>query len=467
MSHRPPVSSELSRDLNLFHVTMMGLGMMIGAGVFLGTGKTIHESGPGGVLMTFAFNGLIALFTAMSYAELSSAVPKAGGAYNFARIGFGRGTSFVAGWMEWFASAVAGSLYALCFATYTISFLAASFPGVVPESATSNPFVLKGVAVAVAIAFIYINYRGASETGKIGALMTLLQTLFLVFIGLVGLWVAFRHPERLGNFDAFVPNGMGALMVTMGFTAVAFEGYEVIAQAGDETKDPRRNIPKAMLYSVLIVTITYVVVAFATLVAIPADADYLVTAEGVRLAPWEWIGGYGEMGFREAILKLIPRGGDILLTLAVIFASTSALNATIYSATRASYAMGRDRMLPASFEKISSKRKTPYVALFGTGAIVIFVATLLPTEDVVGSASIMFLFLFLLVNVCVIRIRLNMGDELQYGFIMPLFPLFPVLAIICQAVLAVHLHEMSTMAWIIAPIWISVTRYSTLSGIER
>ena len=181
MSHRPPVSSELSRDLNLFHVTMMGLGLMIDAGVFLGTGKTIHESGPGGVLMTFAFNGLIALFTAMSYAELSSAVPKAGGAYNFARIGFGRGTSFVAGWMEWFASAVAGSLYALCFATYTISFLAASFSGVVPESATSNPFVLKGVAVAVAIAFIYINYRGASETGKIGALMTLLQTLFLFF----------------------------------------------------------------------------------------------------------------------------------------------------------------------------------------------------------------------------------------------------------------------------------------------
>ncbi|MHC4201689.1 MAG: APC family permease, partial [Planctomycetota bacterium] len=107
--------SELSRDLTLFHVTMMGLGMMIGAGVFLGIGNAIHEAGPGGVLLTFALNGVIAIFTAMSYAELSSAVPRAGGAYNFARLAFGRGTSFLAGWMEWFASSIAGSLYAVTF----------------------------------------------------------------------------------------------------------------------------------------------------------------------------------------------------------------------------------------------------------------------------------------------------------------------------------------------------------------
>ena len=96
-SDKTSVSAELSRDLTLFHVTMMGLGMMIGAGVFLGVGNAVHAAGPGGVLLTFALNGVIALFTAMSYAELSSAVPRAGGAYNFARIGFGRGTSFIAG----------------------------------------------------------------------------------------------------------------------------------------------------------------------------------------------------------------------------------------------------------------------------------------------------------------------------------------------------------------------------------
>ena len=123
MSSDSELQSELSRDLNLMHVTMMGVGMMIGAGVFLGIGTSISVVGPGGVLLTFALNGIIALFSAMSYAELSSAIPRAGGAYNFARVGFGRGTSFVAGWMEWFASTVAGSMYAITFAIYTVRYL--------------------------------------------------------------------------------------------------------------------------------------------------------------------------------------------------------------------------------------------------------------------------------------------------------------------------------------------------------
>ncbi len=134
---KPIVTAELSRDLSLFHLTMMGLGMMIGAGVFLGIGNAIRIAGPGGVLLTFALNTLLALFTAMSYAELSSAIPRAGGAYNFARIGFGGGTSFLAGWMEWFASSVAGSMYG-----HYLCHLHGSLPG------TTQVFVLAGRANA-------------------------------------------------------------------------------------------------------------------------------------------------------------------------------------------------------------------------------------------------------------------------------------------------------------------------------
>lgn len=453
MAGRPDVSSELSRDLSLFQVTMMGLGMMIGAGVFLGTGKSIGFCGPGGVLLTFALNGLIAILTAMSYAELSSAIPKAGGAYNFARIGFGRGTSFVAGWMEWFASSVAGALYAVCFATYTVRFFSSLNLVEIPSGV--EPFVLKGVAASVACIFIYINYRGASETGKVGAIMTLAQTVFLLVIGAIGIVVAIRDPSRLDNFKPFLNPEQGrwaGLLVTMGFTAVAFEGYEVIAQAGDETIDPRRNIPKAMLYSVLIVTFTYVLCAFAAVVAVKAGPGLVV--DGQVVSAWQWIGHHGGEGFGAAVELLIPKWGGLLVVLAVIFASTSALNATIYSATRASYALGRDRMLPEFFARISRARKTPWVALISTGVIVLIVATCLDAEQVAASASIMFLFLFLLVNLCVIRIRFNMGDELHYGFLMPFFPVLPVIAILCQAVLAVFLHEMGPIAWLIAPVWI-------------
>ncbi len=440
------LKTELSRDLNLFHITMMGLGMMIGAGVFLGIGNSIHIAGPGGVLLTFTLNGALALFTAMSYAELSSAVPRAGGAYNFARIAYGGGTSFMAGWMEWFASSVAGSMYAITFSIYTMRYLwQLDLLNWIPLQYTD--LSIKIMALLIALFFIYINYMGASETGKIGAIMTLGQTAFMVFIGLLGIVVAIRDPSRLENFKPFMPNGWSKLLVTMGFTYVAFEGYEVIAQTGDETIEPRKNLPKAMLYSVYIVSLTYVSVAFAAVVSVKAGSP------GVIGAPWEWIGQFREKGFGEAIGRLIP-AGNFLLTLAVIFASTSALNATIYSATRTSYALGRDGMLPHIFSRISRKRKTPWAALLFTSSIVLTIALFLPTIHVASSASIMFLFLFFIVNLSVIKIRYNMSEELVYGYLSPLFPLFPILAIVSQVILAIFLIHMSIIAWIVAPSWI-------------
>jgi len=446
VADKGPVSSELSRDLSLFHITMMGLGMMIGAGVFIGIGISLGEAGPGGLVLSFALNGLIALFTAMSFAELSSAIPRAGGAYNFARVGFGRGTSFVAGWMEWFASSVAGSLYAVVFATYTLHFLGEL--GLLGWLPFPLVYAKRGVAFAVACFFVYINYRGASETGKVGALFTIGQMVFVVGIAVVGIIVAVAEPSRLANFQPFMPRGWTRLLVTMGFIYVAFEGFEVIAQAGDETIDPKRNIPKAMIYSVFIVTMVYVAVSFATVVAVKSGSDIT--------EPWRWIGSHGDRGFGMAVAKLLPGTflGHLLVTLAVIFSSTSALNATIYSATRASYALGRDRMLPAAFSAISRKTKTPVVALAFTSIIVVMVAVFLPTKDVASSASIMFLFLFFLVNLCAIKIRLNMGDELEYGFVMPLFPLPPLLAVAAQLALAVWLVHMSFIAWILAPLWV-------------
>lgn len=448
MANKPTESSqittELSRELSLFHVTMMGVGMMIGAGVFLGIGNSIGIAGPGGVLLTFTLNGVLAMFTAMSYAELSSAIPKAGGAYNFTRLAFGRGPSFLAGWMEWFASSVAGSIYALTFSIYTLHYFQEL--GLLNWLPFAEYHSQKIMAAIIASVFIYINYRGASETGKTGAFFTLGQTILLAIIGAVGVFVAIKNPSRLENFTPFIPEGWDKLLVTMGFTYVAFEGFEVIAQAGDETINPRQNIPKAMIYSIFIVVTTYVLLSFAAIVAVKAST----TGD---MAPWQWIGKFHEKGFGMAVSRLLPFG-SFLVTLAVIFASTSALNATIYSATRVSYALGRDRMLPAFFAKISKTTNTPHFALLFTSVIVILVATLLPTKDVASSASIMFLLLFFLVNLCVLKIRWHMADELVYGFLMPFFPYIPLIAIFFQVLLAVWLIHMSWLAWIVAPSWI-------------
>ena len=173
----------------------------------------------------------------------------------------------------------------------------------------------------------------------------------------------------------------------MGVEYIAFEGYEVIAEAGDEALQPRRNLPKAILYSVLIVTVTYVLVAFGLIAGV----------RGVEGPAWEWLAGFGEQGFGAAMAKLMPLG-SYMAFLTVLFAATSALNATIFSAARVSYALGRDRMLPGVLGRISPKRSTPHVALAASGVLVV-AGIFLPITDLASAASIMFLFLFLLANV--------------------------------------------------------------------
>ena len=243
----------------------------------------------------------------------------------------------------------------------------------------------------------------------------------------------------------------------MGIIYVAFEGFEVIAQAGDETIEPRKNIPKAILYSVLIVTLTYLLVGFGTIVSIKAGTHVDAgpgQAAGVINPVWQWIGDQGAMGFSGAVKILLGGWGGLLVTMAVIFSATSALNATIYSATRTSYALGRDRMLPAAFAKIHHKTRTPWFALMITSLIVLAIILIVSIKDGSATASMMFLLLFFLVNLCVIRIRRNMGDELEYGYLMPLFPIFPLLAILLQMGLAFGILEESMVAWLIAGLWI-------------
>ena len=433
----------LNRGLGIFQLTMMGAGMMIGAGVFVATGIAIGTSGSGGILLAFALNGLIAIFTAMSFAELCSAMPEAGGAYAQVKKAFGGFTGFISGWMNWFALSVAGSLYAITFSKYTLHLLqtftffnAMGLDIIIAE---------KLLAVIIAIVFILINYKGVEDTGKSSTIIALGQTFTLGIIGVLGILVALKDPARLTNFSPFNEGGSMGILLAMGFTYVGFEGFEVIGHAGEEAINPRKNIPKAILYAVIIVVTTYLLVAFAAVIgAQPSGAE---TTSG-------WFAARGTTGFADAIQALFPFGA-VLVTLAAIFSSTSALNATLYSSTRVSFAMSRDGFLPKKLMRIS-KRQVPDIALACSSAIVLIVVLLLDVESVAAAADIMFLLLFMLINISVIKIRKDMGDELTYGFLMPLFPYIPIAALVLQLILAVLLFEMSALAWISAGLWILV-----------
>ena len=430
----------LSRELRLFDLIMMGVGMMIGAGAVLGMGEAVRIAGTGGTLVAFALAGALSLLTAMAYAEMSSAIPRAGSIYNFARIAFGSSTGFTAGWIAWFASAAAGSLYASLCASYVVHYLAQlGMLGWVPLPTWVQE---RAAAVLIACLFVYCNYRGISETGKTQTFLTVGQTVSLGLIAIAGAVVAVRDPSRLANFRPFMPNGWPAVLVCMGLEFVAFEGYEVIATAGDEAINPRRNLPRAILWSVVIVSVTYLAVAFGLIVAI----------KNVNVPAWQWLAQQHEKAFGEAVGLLLPLG-HLVATLTIVFAATSALNATIYCAARASYALGRDRMLPGRLAHISPRRRTPDMALALTALLVVSGTAFLPILHLAASASVMFLFMFILANLCVVRLRQRMGGTLTYGYRMPMCPLLPVIATLGQMVIAVFVLRVSWVAWAIAVTW--------------
>lgn len=431
----------LSRDLGLFDVTMIGVGAMIGAGIFVLTGLAAGAAGPA-LVLAFFLNGVVATLTAMAYAELGSAFPEAGGGYLWVKEALGGTQGFLGGWMSWFAHAVAGSLYALGFGSFaTELYLLTGLPDF---GLGSNGLKLAFMTLII-IAFTYVNFKGASETGTVGNIVTVTKVIILAFFCGFGLVAMFQHPEGWTTrfTEGFLPEGWTGVLVAMGLTFIAFEGYEIIAQSGEEIKDPKRNLPLATFMSIGIVVVIYILVAFVAIGAITAP-------EGMRT--YQFLGEKGETAIVEAAAQVMPFGAVILLISAV--ASTmSALIATTYSSSRVSFAMGRDFNLPKIFSKIHPVRHTPYWAVILSGIFILAMGWSLPIKDVAAAADLMFLFLFIQVNISVMRLRLRRPD-LDRGFITPFFPLVPLLAIIAMAALAIFLYTFSPIGWYVAIGWI-------------
>ena len=446
-------STELSRDLGLFTVTMVGVGAMIGAGIFVLTGIAAGTAGPA-LILAFAGNGLVTFLTALAYAELGSAIPEAGGGYLWVKEGLPGPNAFLAGWMSWFAHAVAGSLYALGFGAYF---------GLVMEEFGVTLFGMTGgalekpLAVAIALAFVGINFKGVSETGLAGNIVTMAKVaVILLFIG-TGLAAMAGDPAAASaKFRPFAPEGLGGVFTAMGLTYIAFEGYEIIVQAGEEVKNPKRNIPRAVFWSLAIVIPIYILVAVAALGAVET---------GTTQATWQWLGEHKELGLAEAARQFMPMGTTLLLV-GGLLSTMSALNATTFSSTRVSFAMGRDRNLPDFFADVHEGTRTPWLALLASGGLIIFMALAIPIEDVAAAADVMFLLLFLQVNVAIITIRKKYGDKLDYGFLIPFFPVLPIVAIALMVGIAVFMFHFSPVAWYFVIGWIG-TGFALYYGYAR
>lgn len=432
----------LSRNLGLFSATMIGIGGMIGAGIFALTGIAAGISGSS-VALVFILNGLLTLPTAMAYAELSSSLPRAGGGYAIIQEGMGGANGFLAGWMSLFAYIAAGALYALAFARFaTKSWLLLGLPGL-----GLGPDALAGVfTAAIVLAFTGINVLGATEAARVGNIVTLAKVLVLCLFVLAGLSALGHEPAAVHRITSdFLPQGAGGVLVAMGLTYVAFEGFEIIAQSGEEVIDPKRTLPRAIFLSIAIVLLLYVGVALVTFGMVVPPAG---------ISPHAYLGSLKEMAVVEAARRVFTPGiGNLLLLASGLAATASALNVTMYSASRVALAMGREGHLPPWFARVGTRRHTPWLAVLASGLLMLCMAAFFPIEQAAASGSLMFLFLFLQVNLTLLVLRRN-KPEMHRPYAMPWSPLLPLLAIAGNALLALQLFTYSPLVWYVASFWI-------------
>lgn len=423
MSGDNEIRVSLSRDLTLFDITMIGIAGMIGAGIFALTGIATGIAGPA-VLLAFLLNGIVATFTGLAYAELGSAIPEAGGSYLWVKEGIGNHFGFLAGWVDWAAHTIACSLYAVTFGAFFSEFVIhfLNYEGI------SQATLMTVSAFGIVTLMAYLNYLGAKESGRIGGLVTLFKVAILVVFAGFGIYRTFLTPDWSVAFfsnPSFLPNGVGGLLVAMGLTFIAFEGYEIIAQSGEEVKNPEKNIPRAVLLSLWVAVIVYIMVAFALIGAIKVDGP-----------SWIYLGELGEFSMIR-VADQIMAFGSILIIAGGFVSTISAMNATVYSSSRVAFALGRMGYLPEALSRINEKRRTPHYAILFS-YFIIATMTFAPIETVASAANIMFLILFILVNSVLIILRFRRPD-LKRAFKMPFAPYLPVIAIIVQLVIGYYL----------------------------
>jgi len=443
----PEAEVSFARDLGLFDATMIGIGAMIGAGIFVLTGIAAGEAGPAAAL-AFALNGLVTLLTALAYAELASGYPKSGGGYAFITKAFPGPAGFASGWMLWFCYIIACALYAIGFGSYFWEFIQRYFPPI-----ATLVFNLAGhkapaltMTALVSVIFILVNMRGTAVTGNVENIITMAKIIILGLFIAYGLKRIFEIPSQAAaSFTPFLPNGAGGVVIAMGLTFIAFEGYDLIATVAEEIKAPEKTIPRATLISLSVTVFIYLMVLVVCIGAIQPDSG----------KSWQFLGHYQETAIARAAENFMPTIGVVLIIFGGLLSTVSALNATILASSRVAFSMSRDKMLPVSLSTIHTKRRTPHIAIAVTGVIVLVMALLFPIQVIGSAASVMFLLTFTLVNLSLIALRRKF-PELKGGFRVPLYPATPITAIVLNMFLAVYQFKFDPRAWYIAIAWIIV-----------
>jgi APA family basic amino acid/polyamine antiporter len=398
---------ELKRALNLFDATAIGIGAIIGAGIFVVLGISMGYAGPS-VIVSMIIAGIVASFTAFSFAELGSAIPREGGAYAFAYELISPAAAFVVGCLWLFAQVVAGAAVSLGFASYFV----ALFP-ILP---------VKIIAVLAALALTGLNAVGIKQSAVVNNILVLVKIAILcLFIGFGMFYL------NLQNFSPFSPNGTFGVLEGAGFIFFAYLGFGRIATLGEEVKNPQRTLPLSILLSLTVSVVVYILTGFVA----TGLKDYRVLAQsGSPLADAAKATG------NAALVAAISLGA--------LIATVSVLLTNLIGLSRVSFAMARDGQLPKTAAKISPRFGTPYASILIMGAVIAALAFFLDLRQTVAITSFGLLSTHVVVNLSAIILRKKKPSSSTFK--VPFYPMIPLLGIISCIILMFSLPEESWIA---------------------
>ncbi|MFC4448354.1 amino acid permease [Halorussus aquaticus] len=401
---------ELAKDLGLLAALTIGVGTMIGAGIFVLPGQAAAAAGPA-VALSFVVGGVISLFTALSASELGTAMPKAGGSYYYVNHALGPLFGCIAGWGNWMGLAFASAFYTLGFGEYLATFL--PIPTVALGIVTLSSFQIG--ALLAGLVFITVNYVGAKETGR-------LQVFIVVtLVGILTLFSALGFLQAdLSTLQPFFPaetGGAAAVLPATGLVFVSFLGFAKITTVAEELKNPGRNLPLAVVGSVLIVTTMYAII----LVVMMGVVNWRQLGPAFTETP---VLDVAEIAFGSVGLAAVGVG---LLTFAGLLATASSANASILASSRINFAMGRDRLISPKLNDIHPNFATPYRSIAVTGGLILLFIVVGDVKVLAKAGSVLHLIVYGLLNLALIVMRESNPDEYRPEFEVPLYPVVPIL----------------------------------------
>ncbi|THE65866.1 amino acid permease [Salinadaptatus halalkaliphilus] len=391
---------ELAKDLGPLAALTIGVGTMIGAGIFVLPGPAVADLGPLAA-GAFVIGGALALLTALSASELGTAMPVSGGAYYYVNRGLGPLFGSIAGWGNWMGLAFASAFYMYGFGEYVNQFVSVSALSLGPIGLESAQLIgLVGAAF-----FIAINYVGAKETGRLQNIIVITLVAILAVFTLFGLLNA-----DLETLRPVAPFGYADLLPVTGLIFVSYLGFVQITSVGEEIKNPGKNLPRAVIGSVVIVTVMYALILLAVLAAVETD----VVANN-------------ETAVVDVAQMLIGPLGAAALLFGGLLATASSANASIMASSRINFAMGRDKLVTPKINEIHSRFGTPYRAIAITGALILVFIALGNLEILATAGSVLHLIVYGLLNLALIVFREAEPAGYDPDFEVPLYPVVPIL----------------------------------------